>query len=101
MVRRQPAGHPRNSTRYKQSRAAFRRRQGRWAICALCGFEIDMALSGLTEMGPTVDHLVPLSDDPGLGQFFDPANWQISHRKCNSRRGRGALPRVEPKSPNA
>lgn len=86
MTKRQPAGHPRNSTKYKRLRAAFLRRQGRWGVCSLCGGRVDMALSGRASMGPTIDHRVPVSAG---GSFYDPANWQLAHRICNGRKGRG------------
>jgi hypothetical protein len=45
-----------------------------------------MALSGRQSMGPTVDHRVATTTG---GAFFDLSNWQLAHRTCNNRKGRG------------
>lgn len=51
--------------------------------CHLCGKRVNMALSGLDPLGPTIDHLVPLS----LGGDDDPRNVALAHRICNVKRG--------------
>ena len=55
-------------------------------ICWLCG----------QPGADTVDHIVPLSIDPTLGE--DPTNLLPAHRSCNSRRG-ARLP--DPKTLNS
>jgi 5-methylcytosine-specific restriction endonuclease McrA len=86
MTKRQPPGHPQNSTKYKKLRREFMRRQGRFGVCSLCGELVDMALSGRQSLGPTVDHRVASTAG---GAFFDLSNWQLAHRRCNNRKGRG------------
>jgi 5-methylcytosine-specific restriction endonuclease McrA len=55
--------------------------------CHLCRRPIDRRLSGHDPMGPTIDHLVPLS----AGGEHSYANVAAAHRRCNTRRGtRGA-----------
>jgi 5-methylcytosine-specific restriction endonuclease McrA len=57
--------------------------------CALCGTEIDMALSHAGprhpqwRIRPTIDHVVPLS----LGGPDSLANAQLAHHHCNARKG--------------
>ncbi len=95
--KRQPTGHPMNSSRYKRARREFRRRQGPVGICSICGRPVNMRLSGRDPDGPTVDHRQPTSAG---GSFFDLSNWALAHRRCNSSKGRGAAP-YEPVSPHA
>lgn len=98
MTKRQPAGHPANSTAYKNARRAFMARQGPAGICALCGEPVDMRLSGRVALGPTVDHVQPSSAG---GSFYDPSNWQLAHRRCNAAKGRGAALGAAPGSRGA
>lgn len=51
--------------------------------CHLCGRKIDKNLSGDEWMGPTVDHLIPISDDDGHDVR---SNVAIAHRSCNLKR---------------
>lgn len=53
--------------------------------CHICGRTVDMLRSGMHDRGPTVDHLVPLSD----GGRDELANVALAHRGCNVRRGVG------------
>lgn len=53
--------------------------------CHLCGGKIRRRLSGLHRLGPTIDHLVPLSQ----GGEHSYANVAAAHRACNSARGTG------------
>lgn len=53
--------------------------------CHLCGLKVNMALSGMHPMGPTIDHLIPLS----AGGIDDPVNVALAHRSCNVKRGVG------------
>ena len=84
MTYRQPI--PANSGKYRKARAAFMKKQGRFGVCAICGQSVDMSLSGRTANGPSIDHVVATSAG---GSFFDLSNWSLSHRSCNSAKGRG------------
>ena len=53
--------------------------------CHICGCKVDMRRSGMHDRGPTVDHLVPISD----GGKDELANVALAHRGCNVRRGAG------------
>lgn len=53
--------------------------------CHLCGKRVDMRLSGMDPDGPTIDHLVPLSD----GGDDTPRNVALAHRQCNTIRSVG------------
>ena len=55
--------------------------------CHLCWRLIDRGLSGRHRMGPTLDHLVPVS---AYGEHSY-ANVRSAHRACNSRRGDGKV----------
>lgn len=57
------------------------------ARCNLCQGRIDMTLAGSDNMGPTIDHLLPVS----MGGTNDSNNLALAHRRCNTRRkNRGA-----------
>lgn len=51
--------------------------------CALCGEYVDFTLRSPDPLSPSVDHIVPRS----LGGTHDPANLQLAHRICNTRKG--------------
>lgn len=53
--------------------------------CHLCGKPVDMSLSGRHPLGPTADHLVPVS----CGGGDEPHNVALAHRRCNVKRGVG------------
>lgn len=53
---------------------AIRERDG--GLCGICGSEVAIAEQSL-------DHIIPLA----LGGTHEPANVQIAHRRCNSRKG--------------
>jgi 5-methylcytosine-specific restriction endonuclease McrA len=55
------------------------------ATCHLCNRNVDMTLSGMVPMGPTIDHLVPVA----RGGIDDRANVKLAHRRCNQSRGTG------------
>lgn len=56
--------------------------------CHLCNHKVDMSLPGTDRMGPTVDHLIPLS---GEGDDVE-SNVALAHRSCNcSRRDKGSV----------
>ncbi len=50
--------------------------------CYLCDQPVDKSLSGRHQMGPTVDHVVPIS----LGGPHSYANVRLAHFSCNSRK---------------
>lgn len=52
-------------------------------ICHLCTEPVDRTLSGRDRLGPTLDHVVPLS----RGGEHSYANVKLAHRRCNVRRG--------------
>lgn len=55
--------------------------------CHLCGKSVNMRLSGMNPKGPTIDHLIPLSDD-GRDEI---GNVALAHRQCNTVRGAGGF----------
>ena len=55
--------------------------------CHLCGNKVNMNLSGSHPEGPTVDHLLPLSD----GGLDCRTNVALAHRRCNIKRGTGGI----------
>lgn len=59
--------------------------------CQLCGQRVDLSLSGLDPHGPTIDHIVPLSQDGADA----PHNVQLAHRICNNRKGDRTMPHGE------
>lgn len=52
------------------------------ARCHLCKRKVDMNLPGRDPMGPTVDHLIPVS----AGGTNETVNLALAHRICNVRR---------------
>ena len=69
--------------RYRLSEIAARDRH----VCHLCGRPVDMSLSGKHPLGPTADHLVPVS----CGGGDEPHNVALAHRRCNVKRGIGGV----------
>jgi 5-methylcytosine-specific restriction endonuclease McrA len=63
------------------TRAEIARRDG--GECHLCGLRVDLSLSGHHQMGPTIDHVIPLS----LGGVDGAENVALAHWICNARRG--------------
>jgi 5-methylcytosine-specific restriction endonuclease McrA len=57
--------------------------------CGLCSGPVDMGLSGLDELGPTVDHVVSHAARRlrGLPPDDRRLNVQLAHRLCNLRKG--------------
>lgn len=83
----QPAGHWRNSSRYKRMRSRFFAEVGAVGTCGICREPVDMRLSGRAQLGPSVDHVRPYARggiDP-----LDVTNWQLAHRACNAAKGVG------------
>lgn len=57
--------------------------------CHLCGQPVNKNLSGLHPLGPTLDHLQPLSRG---GSMLDRSNARLAHRRCNSKRSDTPIP---------
>ena len=56
--------------------------------CHLCRRPVDLALNGNDRMGPTIDHLIPVS----AGGDDVISNVRLAHRSCNCSRGaRGSV----------
>jgi hypothetical protein len=55
--------------------------------CHICRKRVDQRLSGTHKLGPTIDHLIPLSD----GGSDDMQNVALAHRSCNCARGVGGV----------
>jgi hypothetical protein len=53
------------------------------AKCNICQRKINMNKSGLEPLGPTIDHILPVSK----GGTNDPSNLALAHRRCNVSRG--------------
>lgn len=51
--------------------------------CYICDKDIDTSLSGLDDLGPTIDHVIPLA----RGGTNDGFNLRLTHRKCNTKKG--------------
>jgi hypothetical protein len=51
--------------------------------CHICCRKVNMALSGLAKWGPTIEHILPVSQ----GGTNDPSNLALAHRHCNTARG--------------
>lgn len=54
--------------------------------CHLCGKTVDRHLNGRHPLGPTLDHVIPLS----RGGEHSRANVALAHRRCNTRKGNRA-----------
>ena len=55
--------------------------------CHICGKRVNMTLSGRHPMGPTADHLIPVSANGG----DEPENIALAHSTCNVHRGVGGV----------
>lgn len=64
-------------------------------ICHLCGEPVIFGLRRSHPMGPSVDHLTPLSQG---GHPTAPENAALAHHGCNSRRGAGKVAPDRPRS---
>ena len=53
------------------------------AKCNICTKPVNMSKSGLDPLGPTIDHLLPVSK----GGTNDSTNLALAHRRCNTARG--------------
>jgi 5-methylcytosine-specific restriction endonuclease McrA len=79
------------SRRYRSRRKAQRTgrysdlavfERDRW-ICGICQTLVDPTLGRHHRLGPTIDHIVPIS----AGGVDGPDNVQLAHRSCNSSKG--------------
>lgn len=52
-------------------------------ICYICDRAIDVSLSGSDNLGPTVDHVIPLA----RGGTNQGSNLRLTHRQCNTKKG--------------
>jgi hypothetical protein len=86
-TRRTGPPDPYSGRRYRDLKRRFI--AGVAPVCALCGGRVDVSLSGNHRAGPTIDHKVAITAG---GSFWDVANWQLCHRVCNLRKGRGDAP---------
>lgn len=51
--------------------------------CHICCRKINMSLSGMAKWGPTIEHILPVSQ----GGTNEPGNLALAHRYCNTARG--------------
>jgi hypothetical protein len=83
----------RDTNRRKNLKRRSKRGTGRFTLaelgerdgwrCHLCGKRVNPKLSGIHPKGPTVDHLVPVSE----GGVDELSNVALAHHLCNSTRG--------------
>ncbi len=52
-------------------------------VCQLCGLEVNKHLPGADRLGPSLDHIIPLT----LGGAHTRSNVQLAHRRCNAAKG--------------
>jgi len=80
---RDKAPNPRRLSAYRRLAAEVcRPRQG--ARCHLCGELIVYGLRPRHPLGPSADHIEPLSNG---GALIDPNNLRLAHYGCNADRG--------------
>jgi 5-methylcytosine-specific restriction endonuclease McrA len=53
-------------------------------ICQICGMVCDYSGNGLSDLYPSIDHIIPLSRDPEKVGGHTWSNVQLAHRICNS-----------------
>jgi 5-methylcytosine-specific restriction endonuclease McrA len=58
------------------------------AVCVVCLEPIDVTLPASHRDGPTTEHLVAVAAG---GSPTSPSNLALSHRRCNTRRGKRSL----------
>jgi 5-methylcytosine-specific restriction endonuclease McrA len=82
-----PRVDPYSDTRYRQLRAALKRRsRAAGAPCWLCGEAIDYDLPHTDAMSFTADHVHSLVN----GGRVDSSDLKPAHRRCNGKRQGGA-----------
>jgi 5-methylcytosine-specific restriction endonuclease McrA len=65
------------------------------AVCWLCGGVIQFGLRRNHPLGPSLDHIIPVSVRPDLAH--EPANLRPAHYGCNARKKDGQIkPRRTP-----
>lgn len=52
--------------------------------CYVCTKPVDKTLDGRHRLGPTLEHIEPISRG---GSLLDKSNAALSHRRCNMKRG--------------
>lgn len=88
------APDPRTSSAYRKFRDEFcAPKLG--ARCWLCGELIHYHQRPRHRLGPSLDHLVPLSRG---GSLLDPSNARLAHYGCNCARGNGLSRRGNPRT---
>lgn len=53
-------------------------------VCAICGLLVDKTLPQYDPMAPEIDEIIPVSRG---GSPVDLDNLQLTHRRCNERKG--------------
>ncbi|QDM56006.1 HNH endonuclease [Gordonia phage Trax] len=92
---------------YRTARARFRKKcEQAKAPCALCGGDIDYALTGKQDWAWSLDHIIPVSvlklENPNHRLLESPSNFQAAHFICNLRKQAGGfVERVTGPAPNA
>lgn len=61
-------------------------------VCHICGYDIDLSISGREPLGWTLDHLKPVASNPELA--LDPSNLRPAHNDCNVKRWNSGDPVV-------
>lgn len=91
---------PAHATRFCATEARHRRRAAKYGkgverisdqavfvrdgwLCGICGLLIDRELPRTSQIGATIDHIIPLS----RGGAHKLSNLQAAHRTCNQRKG--------------
>lgn len=59
----------------------FKRDNG---ICQICGLVCEYAGNPLSDLYPSIDHIIPMNNDPDKKGGHTWANVQLAHRLCNS-----------------
>ena len=90
-----PPGDPRRTYRWQKLMGILLKT--RPPICYLCGRPIDTRLSGAHPMGPTGDHIHPISMG---GDPYDPDNVALAHRRCNTSKGNKPKKTKQPARPD-
>lgn len=87
-----------SSWQYQKARRAFKAKcQAVLAPCARCGGAIDYSAPPQTEHAFELGHIHPRSTHPWL--FYDEANWQPEHSKCNRVASHKARTKPAPPAP--
>lgn len=77
-----PTAQPLNQAEWKAARK--RAIASKDPICAICGKWIDVEAPAFSPLAVEVDHIVPRSRG---GDMYDLENLQLTHSRCNRRKG--------------